>query len=182
MKANFASALLRKLPFSFALILFLPLSVEGGSESFGAEEVSLDGRSLIPSWMALMPPLALYTSAEARLAEERRTGARSAVFREAQAVDGLFPLIHVDGPCLVILQWINPDRLNLSISDPDLDLSPHLGLARNLSVTLQGDWRMERATAGVQLSPGSDDTTVLTFMVRHGQSFNVGLERAGAAN
>jgi hypothetical protein len=102
----------------------------------------------------------------------------SGVFTQPQVVSIRAPLIYVDGPCLIVIHQPSPRQLRLSISDIELDLSDHPGQARNKTIILEGTWRMSRATAGVQLSPYHGRTR-LTFLVSHGKSFNVALERVG---
>jgi len=100
----------------------------------------------------------------------------SGAFTHPQGGSIRAPLIYVDGPCLLLIYQDSPDHLRLSISDIKLNLSDHPGLARNRTIVLAGTWRMNRATAGVHLRPDGENT-ILTFLVSHGQSFNVALER-----
>ena len=106
------------------------------------------------------------------------------------------PVRSVDRPCLVMVEALRDEQLNLSTADPDLNLNPEeegsqSGGAprppRPLRIALRGAWRLLRASAtvcawelpdvegDVRVLSSNADETVLEVLCRHGASYDLTL-------
>ena len=129
---------------------------------------------------------------EVRYSEAGRWGCVFFVPQEVtpHAVDTeTLPVKAVDRPCLIMAEAVRDGRLDMSVSDPDLNLEEDVNQPRALRVTLHGAWRLQEATGTVCawelpdvegdvriLSAGADET-VLEILCRHGASYDLSLTR-----
>jgi chondroitin-sulfate-ABC endolyase/exolyase len=104
------------------------------------------------------------------------------------------PIKTVDRPCLIMAEAVRNERLEMTVSDPDLNLGKAKGQSgaaaappRPLCVTLQGGWRLLEATGtvcawrlpdaneNVRILSSSTTETVLEILCQHGASYDIRL-------
>jgi chondroitin-sulfate-ABC endolyase/exolyase len=106
------------------------------------------------------------------------------------------PVKAVDRPCLVIADAVQDEHMDITVTDPDLNLGKPVGSGGGISlgslplrVTLHGTWRLLEATGTVcawHLSNASESVrilstneteTVLGILCQHGASYDLKLAR-----
>ena len=106
------------------------------------------------------------------------------------------PVKAVDRPCLVMADAVQDGHLDLTVTDPDLNLGKPVGSGGGISlgplplhVTLHGAWRLLEATGtvcawrlpdsskNVRILSTSATETVLELLCQHGASYEIKLSR-----
>ncbi len=118
----------------------------------------------------------------------RRWGCAFFVPQEAPAhtvASGTLKVKTVDRACLIMEEAAREGRLDVSVADPDLNLTDGVSRPRPLHVTLRGAWRLLDATgtvcawripdarANVRVLSADAVETVVEILCRHGASYDM---------
>jgi chondroitin-sulfate-ABC endolyase/exolyase len=127
------------------------------------------------------PILVWRKDAQAHIVFDRQSKSWGGVFFTAlsdlaAAALPAFPVTAVSQPCLVMIENLTPDKLAVSVGDPDLHLEKGISTPSTVTLTLAGNWKLGPADPAVRLTTSNGRTTLAVTCVE-GRSFTFQLER-----